>query len=84
MDKDPPAGYRVPPDRFVAAVTTGFPTTAAEYLLDSSYLGIAQLASLVLEGVCERFPELRIVLSGFGAGWLPSLVWRFGRRREAT
>ena len=55
---------------------TGFPTTTAEYLLDSSYLGIAQLASLVLEGVCERFPGLRIVLSGFGAGWLPSLVWR--------
>jgi predicted TIM-barrel fold metal-dependent hydrolase len=30
----------------------------------------------VLEGVFERFPSLRVVLSGFGIGWLPSVLWR--------
>jgi predicted TIM-barrel fold metal-dependent hydrolase len=55
---------------------TGFPTTAPEYLLDSAFLGVAHLASLLLEGVCERLPSLRVVLSGFGIGWLPSLLWR--------
>jgi hypothetical protein len=55
---------------------TGFPTTTAEYLIDSAFAGPAHLASLVLEGVCERFPSLKVVFSGFGAACLPSLMWR--------
>jgi predicted TIM-barrel fold metal-dependent hydrolase len=57
----------------------GFPTTLAEYRIDNSYGGIAHLVSVVLEGVFDRFPALRIVLSGFGIGWLPSVLWRLDR-----
>ena len=34
----------------------------------------AVVASLVFEGVLERFPELRVVIMEGGLGWVPSLV----------
>jgi predicted TIM-barrel fold metal-dependent hydrolase len=57
----------------------GFPTTLAEYRIAAAYGGIAHLVSLILEGVFERFTSLRVVLSGFGIGWLPSVLWRLER-----
>ena len=57
----------------------GFPTTAAEYRIAVAYGGITHLVSLVLEGVFERFTSLKVVLAGFGIGWLPSVLWRLER-----
>jgi predicted TIM-barrel fold metal-dependent hydrolase len=42
---------------------------------------------LIVEGVFEQFPALRIVLAAAGVTWLPSLMWRMdkewkGLRRE--
>jgi predicted TIM-barrel fold metal-dependent hydrolase len=34
------------------------------------------LANLVLGDTLAKFPELRVVLNGFGAAWLPALLWR--------
>src|ERR1700709_748267 len=36
----------------------------------------AQLSSLVIEGVPERFPRLKIVFIEGGFGWIPSTTWR--------
>ncbi len=36
----------------------------------------AQVMSLVLEGVFERFPTLRVALVEGGFAWAPSLMWR--------
>ncbi len=40
------------------------------------------LASLVLEGVFERFPKLNMVMVEAGFGWAPSLAWRFDKHFE--
>jgi predicted TIM-barrel fold metal-dependent hydrolase len=39
----------------------------------------AHLASMVLEGVFERLPDLRFVLIEGGFGWVPSMCWRMDR-----
>jgi predicted TIM-barrel fold metal-dependent hydrolase len=65
------------------ASTTAAPITAAGwpsfYIEDHTSMSVAfqaQLASLVLEGTFDRFPELRIALVEGGFGWLPPLLWR--------
>jgi len=36
----------------------------------------ANVASLVFDGVFERFPGLRVVFAGFGFSWAPPVLWR--------
>ena len=40
------------------------------------------LASLVIEGVPERFPRLKIVFIEGGFGWIPSAMWRMDQHFE--
>lgn len=47
----------------------------------------SQLLSLIVEGVFDRFPTLRVAMIEGGFTWLPSFMWRFdkewkGLRRE--
>jgi len=35
-----------------------------------------QATSLVLEGVLERFPGLKIIMIEGGFAWIPALAWR--------
>ena len=42
----------------------------------------AMLTSLVLEGIPERFPKLKIVFIEGGFGWIPSAIWRMDQHFE--
>ena len=57
----------------------GWPSFYLEDMVGHAQSSQAMLTSLVLEGVFERFPELRIVLIEAGFGWLPSLCWRLDK-----
>ena len=72
----------------------GNPPTAAgwpSYYVEE-YVGMAQVfqtqvLSMIVEGVFDRFPNLRVALVEGGWTWLPSLMWRIdkdwkGLRRE--
>jgi predicted TIM-barrel fold metal-dependent hydrolase len=54
----------------------GDPTSTFEALVSWEAGAQAHLASLLVSGVFDRFPALRVIFSGFGVAWLPSLVWR--------
>jgi predicted TIM-barrel fold metal-dependent hydrolase len=67
--------------------SVGWPTYYFEEYVGMSTAFQAQLTSLILEGVFERFPDLRIVLLEGGWTWIPSFMWRLdkdwkGLRRE--
>lgn len=72
----------------------GVPPTAVgwpSYYIEE-YAGMAQtyqsqLMSMVVEGVFDKFPTLRLALVESGFSWLPAFLWRFdkdwkGLRRE--
>lgn len=72
----------------------GNPPTSAgwpSYYLEE-YAGMpqafqSQLMSMIVEGVFDRFPGLRVALLESGFAWLPAFLWRFdkdwkGLRRE--
>jgi predicted TIM-barrel fold metal-dependent hydrolase len=54
-----------------------------DYLANSQLIAQAQVASLVAEGVFERFPDLRVSLMECGFSWLPFLLWRFDKDWKA-
>ncbi len=65
----------------------GWPSHLIEDLASQSQAFQSQVMSLVLEGVFNRLPDLKVVLLGSGVSWLPPLCWRLdknwkGIRRE--
>ena len=65
----------------------GWPSTYMEEQVGMAQIFQSQLLSLIVEGVFDRFPTLRVAMIEGGFTWLPSFMWRFdkewkGLRRE--
>ncbi|MFC6015710.1 amidohydrolase family protein [Plantactinospora solaniradicis] len=55
----------------------GLPTYFLEWHTAISQAWQCQLISLVVHGVFEKFPDLRVVMIESSWTWLPHLMWRF-------
>lgn len=62
-----------------APTQSGYPSFFLEDYVAQSQAFAVQVASLVAEGVFEKFPELKVVLIESGVTWLPAMIWRFGK-----
>jgi hypothetical protein len=58
---------------------SGWPSYYIEEMVGHSQCQQSALASLVLEGVFERFPKLDMIMIEAGFGWAPSLAWRLDK-----
>lgn len=61
------------------AVAGGVPRTYAERHAMLTQIGQSNVASLIFEGVFERFPDLRVMFVEYGFSWMLPLGWRLDR-----
>ncbi|MFE9203367.1 amidohydrolase family protein [Micromonospora sp. NPDC007230] len=57
----------------------GTPTYYVEWHSGLSQVFQANLISLVCHGVFERFPNLKVILTEGGLGWIPDVMWRLDK-----
>ncbi|MGI9475604.1 MAG: amidohydrolase family protein [Hyphomicrobiaceae bacterium] len=60
----------------------GWPSFYNEEHHTNAHSVAAQLTSLVIEGVPERFPGLKFVFIEGGFGWVPATTWRMDQQFE--
>lgn len=59
---------------------SGWPSYYIEDMVGHAQSSQAGLVSLVMEGVFERIPSLKVVMVEAGSAWAPSLLWRMDRQ----
>jgi predicted TIM-barrel fold metal-dependent hydrolase len=59
--------------------SSGWPSFYIEEMVGHAPCCQSVLTSMVIEGVFERFPSLRVIMVEAGFAWLPSLVWRLDK-----
>jgi uncharacterized protein len=64
-------------------MAVGHPQTRFEAVLAWEYAAQPHLIGLLLNGVFDRFPGLRVIFNGYGIAWLASIVWRMDHEYHA-
>jgi predicted TIM-barrel fold metal-dependent hydrolase len=59
-----------------AMTNGGWPSFYIEEVQEHATSAQAQVTSMVVEGVFERFPALRVIMIECGFAWMPTLAWR--------
>ena len=77
-----PIGMHVGGEAGYAPTAGGWPSFYIEDHHGLTHSMQCQATSLVLEGVFERFPNLKVIMIEGGFAWLPSLGWRLDRHWE--
>lgn len=62
-----------------APTQSGFPSYLVEENVAQGTAFANQVGSFVAEGVFNKFPELKIVLTESGISWMPGLMWRMSK-----
>ena len=65
-----------------ASTPAGWPSFYLEEHQTFAYVIMGVFTSMVLEGVFERFPSLKLVLIEGGFAWVPPLCWRLDKHWE--
>jgi hypothetical protein len=73
---DLPIGLHVGGNTGSSISGCGWPSTYGENHFDHSLAMPAAVANLVLEGVFEAFPDLKIIIVEGGFSWVPAICWR--------
>jgi uncharacterized protein len=71
------AGVEAPPNTASQPTAGGIPSTFAEWHVLRAQPVMTHLMSLIVQGVLDRWPGLRVLVAGAGVAWLPGWLWRF-------
>ena len=59
--------------------SSGWPSFYIEEMTEHATSAQSMVTSMIMEGIFERLPELKVVLIESGFGWLPALGWRLDK-----